>query len=124
MPDLHKKRSVHVNANYNGSPVERGEFYRQNLTASHKHHDFSGANGEHDFYETPDVASEHNPPKKWAQAAVKQMKKKGTEGSLTRAAHAAGYDSALAYAHHIKANKEDYSGKMRKKANFAANMNE
>lgn len=60
---------------------------------------------------------------KWMQAATARMKSKGTEGSLTRAAHRAGYDSALAFAHHIQGDKEDYSGKMRKKANFAINAN-
>jgi hypothetical protein len=60
---------------------------------------------------------------KWAQKATKKMKEKGTEGSLTRAAHSAGYDSPLEYAHHIKSHKDEYSGKMRKKANFAANIN-
>lgn len=61
--------------------------------------------------------------KKWAQKASARMEKKGTKGSLTRAAHKAGYKSALPYAHHIQANPEDYSGKMRKKANFAVNIN-
>ena len=61
---------------------------------------------------------------KWAQKAARRMEKKGTEGSLTKAANSAGYDSALAYAHHIMAAPEgEYSGKMRKKANFAANIN-
>lgn len=61
--------------------------------------------------------------KHWAQAATKRMKKKGTEGSLTRAAHRAGYSSALKFAHHIEAHPSDYSGKMRKKAQFATNLN-
>lgn len=69
MADTHKKRKLHVEPNFNGSPVERGEHYRQNLTASDKHHDFSGAIGEHDHYETPDVASEHNP--NWIKGAIK-----------------------------------------------------
>lgn len=61
---------------------------------------------------------------KWAQKAARRMKEKGTEGSLTKAAHAAGHDSALEYAHHILAAPEgEYSGKMRRKANFAANIN-
>lgn len=60
---------------------------------------------------------------KWMQAARKRMQRKGTEGSLTKAAHGAGYKSALSYAHHIKANPDDYSGKMLKKANFAVNAN-
>jgi hypothetical protein len=62
-------------------------------------------------------------PKKWAQKATAEMKDKGTEGSLTAAAHKAGYGSALAYAHHIQSDKEDFSGKMRKKAGFAVNIN-
>lgn len=61
--------------------------------------------------------------KKWAQKANKRMEEKGTKGSLTRAAHKAGYDSPLAYARHIKSHKGQYSGAMRKKANFAANIN-
>lgn len=61
--------------------------------------------------------------KKWMQAAREEMEKSGTKGSLTEAAHHAGYKSALAYAHHIKANKDDYSPAMRKKANFAVNAN-
>lgn len=61
--------------------------------------------------------------KKWAQKAEKRMEEKGTKGSLTKAAHAAGYDSPLAYARHIKSNKDEYSPKMRKKANFATNIN-
>lgn len=61
--------------------------------------------------------------KKWAQAASERMEKKGTKGSLTEAAHKAGYASALPYARHIEANKGKYSGKMRKKANFAVNIN-
>lgn len=60
---------------------------------------------------------------KWIQRATNKMEKKGTKGSLTRAAHRAGYDSATEYAHHIEANKEDFSPKMRKKANFAVNVN-
>lgn len=66
-------------------------------------------------------------PKKvrWVQKAARKMKEKGTEGSLTKAAHSAGYDSALEYAHHIMAAPEgEYSGKLRKKASFAANINE
>lgn len=60
---------------------------------------------------------------KWMQAARKRMEKKGTEGSLTKAAHGAGYKSALSYAHHIKANKEDYGTEKRREANFAINAN-
>jgi hypothetical protein len=60
---------------------------------------------------------------KWAQKANKRMERKGTKGSLTLAARKSGYDSPLAYARHIKSHKDEYSGKMRKKANFAVNIN-
>lgn len=60
---------------------------------------------------------------KWAQKANERMEKKGTKGSLTQAAHKAGYSSPMAYAKHIKSHKDEYSGKMRKKANFAVNIN-
>lgn len=60
--------------------------------------------------------------KRWAQKATDKMKEKGTEGSLTSAAHHAGYDSAMDYAHHIRGD-EDASTKMKRKANFALNMN-
>lgn len=62
-------------------------------------------------------------PKKWAQKSVARMKEKGTVGSLTTAAHRAGYGSALQYAKHIKAAPGDFSGKMRKKAGWAVNIN-
>lgn len=61
--------------------------------------------------------------KKWVQKAVKKMKQKGTVGSLTRAAKRAGFSSAMAYARHIKSHPGRYSAKMRKKANFAINVN-
>lgn len=61
--------------------------------------------------------------KKWAQKAETRMERKGTKGSLTRAAHAAGYKSALPYARHIESHPSRYSGKMRKKAAFAVNIN-
>ena len=51
------------------------------------------------------------------------MKKKGTVGSLTRAAKRAGYSSAMAYARAIKRNPGKYSAALRKKANFAINVN-
>jgi hypothetical protein len=60
--------------------------------------------------------------KHWMQKATAKMKEKGTEGSLTSAAHHAGYDSALAFAHHIKGNP-DATTKMKRKANFAINAN-
>ena len=61
--------------------------------------------------------------KRWVQKAVKKMKKKGTVGSLTRAAKRAGYSSAMAYARAIKRNPGKYSAALRKKANFAINVN-
>ncbi len=60
---------------------------------------------------------------RWIQKAVKRMKRKGTVGSLTRAAKRAGYRSALAYARAIKRNPGRYSAAMRRKANFAININ-
>lgn len=60
--------------------------------------------------------------KKWAQKATERMKEKGTEGSLTEAAHHAGYDSAMEYARHVKGSPTA-SGKMKRKANFALNIN-
>ena len=60
---------------------------------------------------------------KWAQKATERMEEKGTKGSLTKDAHRAGYGSAMAYAHHIKSDPGDFSGKMRKKAGFAVNIN-
>lgn len=59
---------------------------------------------------------------KWAQKATKKMEQKGTKGSLTKAAHGAGYDSPLSYAHHIMSSKKA-SPKMKAKANFAVNIN-
>lgn len=50
------------------------------------------------------------------------MEKKGTVGSLTRMAHRAGYSSPLAYARKIK-NDPHASGKAKKKANWAVNIN-
>ena len=59
---------------------------------------------------------------KWMQKATNKMKKKGTEGSLTTAAHRAGYASPMAFARHVKSSPKA-SGKMKKKANFAINAN-
>lgn len=59
---------------------------------------------------------------KWAQKADEKMEEKGTKGSLTKAAHSAGYSSPIEYAHHILASK-DASTKMKRKANFAVNIN-
>jgi hypothetical protein len=60
--------------------------------------------------------------KRWAQKATDRMKEKGTEGSLTAAAHKAGYGSPMEYASHVKSSPTA-SGKMKKKANFALNIN-
>lgn len=55
---------------------------------------------------------------KFIQAAVKKMEKKGTEGSLTRMAKAAGMSPmAFAHAHYHS------SGKVGQKARFAVNAN-
>lgn len=59
---------------------------------------------------------------KWLQKANAKMERKGTKGSLTAAAHRAGYSSPLDYAHHEKADP-NASPKMKKKANFAINAN-
>lgn len=59
---------------------------------------------------------------KWAQKATEKMKSKGTEGSLTSAAHKAGYDSAMEYARHEKSSPTA-STKMKRKSNFALNIN-
>lgn len=59
---------------------------------------------------------------KWIQKATEKMKSKGTEGSLTAAAHKAGYSSTMEYAQHEKSSP-NASGKMKKKANFALNVN-
>jgi len=59
---------------------------------------------------------------KWLQKATAKMKSKGTEGSLTAAAHHAGYDSPIEYARHVKSSP-NATGKMKKKANFALNAN-
>lgn len=59
---------------------------------------------------------------KWAQKAVKKMKKKGTVGSLTAAAHHEGYSSPLEFAQHEKASP-NASTKLKRKANFALNLN-
>lgn len=58
---------------------------------------------------------------KWIQDAVARMKRKGTAGALTRAAKRAGFNSALAYARHILANKSQYSRVMVQRAQFAVN---
>lgn len=61
---------------------------------------------------------------KWAQKAARRMKEKGTEGSFTKQAHSAGYDSPLQYAQHVMSAPEgEFSGTTRKRANFARNVN-
>jgi hypothetical protein len=61
--------------------------------------------------------------KKWAQAASKKMKEKGTEGSFTKIAQSAGYSSPLEYARHVMAAPDEHSPSTVKKANFAKNVN-
>jgi hypothetical protein len=59
---------------------------------------------------------------KWMQKATEKMEKKGTKGSLTKAAHRAGF-SPMEYAHHLKASP-NASTKMKRKAQFALNANQ
>lgn len=59
---------------------------------------------------------------KWAQASREKMEKKGTVGSLTEAAHRAGYDDTMEFARHER-DDPDASSKMKKKANWAININ-
>ena len=61
-------------------------------------------------------------PKHGLSDAAQDFKAKGTEGTLTAAAHKAGYGSALDFAHHVKA-EPDASTKMKRKAQWALNMN-
>lgn len=56
---------------------------------------------------------------RWAQKATKKMKEKGTEGSLTRIAHAHG-ESPLEFA---RSHTHDPNPKIREKSLFAANIN-
>jgi hypothetical protein len=56
---------------------------------------------------------------KWMQKESQRQKHAGTEGSLTRTAHRAGYSTATAYARHVKAHPEGVSGKTKKRANLA-----
>jgi hypothetical protein len=60
----------------------------------------------------------HKATQKWAQKAVARMKRKGTQGSLTRMATAAG-QSPMGYA------RAHYNspGKVGAKARFAVNIN-
>lgn len=61
-------------------------------------------------------------PRHGLSDAAKDFKSKSTEGTLTSAAHKAGYGSALDFAHHVKA-EPDASTKMKRKAQWAINMN-
>jgi hypothetical protein len=61
-------------------------------------------------------------PKHGLSDAAKDFKAKGTEGTLTAAAHKAGYGSALDFARHVKG-EPDASTKMKRKAQWALNMN-
>jgi hypothetical protein len=61
-------------------------------------------------------------PKHGLSDAAKDFKTKGTEGTLTAAAHKADYGSALDFARHVKA-EPDASTKMKRKAQWALNMN-
>jgi hypothetical protein len=66
-----------------------------------------------------------DPPasKEFAKKSVARMKKKGTVGSLTKIAKSHGYSSALPFAHHVMADKKDFSPKVVKKSNWAVNIN-
>ncbi len=54
--------------------------------------------------------------KHWMAAESRREKKAGTKGALTKKAHAAGYSSATAYAHHIP---EGASTKTKRQAGMA-----
>jgi hypothetical protein len=58
---------------------------------------------------------------KFIQAATKRMEKKGTVGTFRRIAHRMGMSTKEA-ADRIMSNKEAYSAKTVKKANFAKNV--
>ena len=60
----------------------------------------------------------------WIQNAVDRMKAKGTVGSFTEQAKRAGFDSALAYAKHIKKNPGNVSDTTKKRAQFVLNTNQ
>lgn len=62
---------------------------------------------------------------KWAQKAAASIKKRGTQGSLTRAAKQRGYGSALSFAHHVESSPKgsDLRKRFGKKSNFAINVN-
>lgn len=60
--------------------------------------------------------------KKWAQAATKRMKAKGTVGSLDRIAKRYGM-SGLEFARKVMSNPSAYPKSVVAKANFAKNIN-
>ena len=57
--------------------------------------------------------------KGWMSDEAKREKHAGTKGSLTRAAHRAGFSTATAYAHHVKSHPGGVSTKTKRKANMA-----
>jgi hypothetical protein len=57
--------------------------------------------------------------KGWMAAEGRREKKAGTKGSLTRAAHRAGFSTATAYAHHVKAHPEGVSTLTKQRSNMA-----
>lgn len=59
--------------------------------------------------------------KHWIQKAARSMKERGTEGSFSRAAAKRG-ESTEEFADKVHSNPDEYSPKMRKKANFARNV--
>lgn len=59
---------------------------------------------------------------KWAQAAAKSMRKRGTVGSLDRIAKRYGM-SGIEFARKVMANPSKYPSSTVKKANFAVNIN-
>lgn len=60
--------------------------------------------------------------KKWAQAATKKMKAKGTVGSLDRIAKRYGM-TGLEFANKVMNNPAKYPTSVVRKANFARNIN-
>lgn len=57
--------------------------------------------------------------KGWMSREAKREKHAGTEGSLTRSAHRAGYSTATAYAHHVKSHPGGVSTLTKQRANMA-----
>jgi hypothetical protein len=57
----------------------------------------------------------------WIKEATDRMKAKGTVGSFTEQAKRAGFDSALAYAKHVKKNPDSVNETTRKRAQFVLN---